>query len=91
MKFPLLVLEQQLTHVVTKSCDTRSLKTPINQACSQDKSSRKWSKLNLDAGHTLGGSSDGLAYEWQAHKMLFTYKWSPKRGSGKRKKLRGMV
>ncbi|KAK1438817.1 hypothetical protein QVD17_04628 [Tagetes erecta] len=107
---------------VIKFWDTRSLKTPIIQACSQDKSSRKSarsygisslsqdlngvcisascmdsriylfnvlqlekgpiktfkgcdigsffvkSKLSPDAGHILGGSSDGLAYVWQVNK-----------------------
>ncbi|XP_076885128.1 uncharacterized protein LOC143534551 [Bidens hawaiensis] len=107
---------------VIKFWDTRSLKAPINQACSQDMSSRKWtrsygisslsqdlngvyisascmdssiylfnalqlekgpiksfkgcdigtffvkSKLSPDAGHILGGSSDGLAYVWQVNK-----------------------
>ncbi|KAI3713236.1 hypothetical protein L1987_71810 [Smallanthus sonchifolius] len=107
---------------VIKFWDTRSLKTPITQACSHDKLSRKWersygisslsqdlngvyisascmdsriylfnvlqlekgpvksfkgcdigtffvkSKLSPDAGHILGGSSDGVAYVWQVNK-----------------------
>ncbi|KAJ0433150.1 putative transcription factor WD40-like family [Helianthus annuus] len=107
---------------VIKFWDTRSLKAPITQACSQDTSSRKWvrsygisslsqdlngvyisascmdsriylfnvlqlekghvksfegsnigtffvkSKLSPDAGHIVGGSSDGFAYVWQVNK-----------------------
>ncbi|KAK9052396.1 hypothetical protein SSX86_029025 [Deinandra increscens subsp. villosa] len=122
MKDEVSIATAGATDSVIKFWDTRSLKAPITQSCSQDKLSKEWgrsygisslsqdlngvyisascmdsriylfnvlqlekgpiktfkgcdigtffvkSKLSPDAGHILGGSSDGLAYVWQVNK-----------------------
>nr|GMC99442.1 denticleless protein homolog A-like [Ipomoea batatas] len=55
---------------VIKFWDSRSLKSPISQACLHPEGSAEKSSISPDAAHILSGSSDGNAYIWQIRKPL---------------------